>query len=112
MVKVLIVILVPFLFACEGLELTKNDRAVRYEFSGIYFGLTEDYEFEFADESGNTYLLQDLENYVFYDLYEEIYWGNKFQVIWEERVIKDELKSSGIENSVRKNKVIVGLKML
>lgn len=112
MIKVIFSFLLLFLFACEGADFDNRKSRERYEFVGTYYGLTDNYEFEFEDEYGNMFLMQELGNFIFYDLYEEIYSGGKFQVFWEERVVKEKIKSSSLEQPPKKIKVIVGLKML
>lgn len=109
MKTILSLLVVAALFICA----TSNNSVTTNKFKGTYDGLTENMDFSFTDEDGETMLFQEFDENVDYDLYEEEFVGQKFEVTWEEReVTVDEDEGDDSETGNSTIKVITNLKKL
>jgi hypothetical protein len=81
------------------------------QFDGTYNGLTENMEFEFTNDDGETLLFQEYDEAISFDLYEDEFVGVRFKVSWEEREV-EEYDEETEETVVKIVNVITDLKKL
>lgn len=109
--KILGVLIFALLTSMGLLYIGNGNRNIDFNNTeAIYIGINTDGGFEFEDNIGNIIVFQELNNFSMHDLYEEIYMGRSFEILWEERnLLSDENYSSYEVNKIKK---IIRLKLL
>lgn len=109
--KILGVLLFAILASMGLIYIGDNNRSIDLnKTEAIYIGLNADAEFEFEDNHGNIIVFHELSNFSMHDLYEEIYIGRDFEILWEECELI--IFEGAAKDNSAKYKKIIRLKLL